>query len=440
MPVQMQHGQVDFSQLADIGQNFGQMRRSQKMNEVLASSMKDGVFDYDAAVTSLMQGGFGEEALKLSIAKQQADSLNTYRSGMIADKVAPSLDERIYNDWMSGGQPNRLGPPDSIGASVDAADAEAAGLPSAPGSSYVKSPMNAPKIVQEKVLPIQVQKQLEQEGEKQGDRNAFRAALVESGPQVNQLISTMVGQVRDSDEGTFENAFGPLQGAMPSDDWRTTLTSGLPQTLGAVSNYLEKGVQEGFLKGEGANVEIKQPGDLGGGFTDTLRSKVQSTQASLVGIMQRMLRVPGIGAQSDYELRQIIAQAGELSKARTKADFQDRLQNVLGNMKAIGIPIDIPTLDQVAGPGGGKFADRLGSEAPPVASGPAPVEPPAASMIGEGADARRVTPAPPTPPKKAINALKAYMNDPRFREEAVQKFESIYGPGSVQLYLGLGGR
>jgi hypothetical protein len=90
--------------------------------------------------------------------------------------------------------------------------------------------------------------------------------------------------------------------------------------------------------------------------------------------MQRLLRVPGIGAQSDYELRQIIAQAGELSKARTKEDFQDRLQTVLGNLKAIGIPLNIPGVAAVTGGETAKSADRYANpqEAAPAQAGMAP--------------------------------------------------------------------
>jgi hypothetical protein len=380
---------VDFSALGQIGQQFGGLIKQQRVNSALA----DFSGDYNAAANKLMQMGMVDEAVKL----YSAGALGDYRAGQLGvaqQKAEPSWEEKLIAPYLPGAgsvEPFRLGPD-------EAEEAEANGVvpPPDPNAGGRPSLENAPSKVQDILGTTQQKAKWKQEGEGEGNRASFDAALSEAAPKVDALIDGLVTQVREADEGTFSHALGPTQGVAPTEDWRGTLTSGLPQTLGSVANYLEKGVAEGFLTGEGLDLRFKEPGELGGGLTDTLRSKVLSTQASLIGVLQRLLRVPGIGAQSDYELRQIIAQAGELSKARTKADFQDRLQNVLTNMKAQGIPISIPSLDQVTGPSGGKFADRLEPEAGPtprkvqtsVVRPDGTIEPPAASMISEGADAR----------------------------------------------------
>jgi hypothetical protein len=356
---------VDFvGPLTNLGANLGRARRRSQLQDAFA----DFNGNYDEAANKLMQMGLVDDAARLYTAGQLAK----YRDvqGQVAlDKAQPSLDERMAEQWFSSQQPSRLGPDVESAVAAEEMESQGSGVP---GVNITQpSGVNwegAPGFITDKYAPKGEAKRQEVEGTKLGERNAFRSALTEAAPQINELVSTLVGQVRDADPGTFANALGPLQGVPPSEDWRQTLTSGIPQALGAAANYFEKGSKEGFLTGEGKDLRFKEPGELGGGFTDTLRTQILSTQASLVGAMQRLLRVPGIGAQSDYELRQIIAQAGELSKARTKEDFQDRLKTVLGNLKAIGIPLNIPSVEQVAGsPQGGQVAGSAEpTEAPAV--------------------------------------------------------------------------
>jgi hypothetical protein len=429
------------AELMAIGQNFGGAYQRHRMGNALS-----GPGSMDEKVQTLLGMGRVDEATKLMAAQGLAD----YRQGQLgiaAQKAEPSWEEKLIAPYLPGAgsvEPFRLGPD-------EAEEAEANGVvpPPNPNAGGRPSLENAPSKVQDILGTTQQKAKWKQEGEGEGNRASFDAALSEAAPKVDALIDGLVTQVREADEGTFSHALGPTQGVAPTDDWRGTLTSGLPQTLGSVANYLEKGAAEGFLTGEGLDLRFKEPGELGGGFTDTLRSKVLSTQASLIGVLQRLLRVPGIGAQSDYELRQIIAQAGELSKARTKADFQDRLQNVLTNMKAQGIPISIPSLDQVTGQGGGKFADRLEPEAnTPSVTGPTPrkvqtsvvrpdgtVEPPAASMVGGGADAREVKRAPAIPSTSKRNKFIQWMRTHPDDKAAAAYWDSQYGEGNADFLI-----
>jgi hypothetical protein len=412
----------DFGQLMQIGANFGQGYQNRRVANAMAGF--DG--NYEEAANKLMQMGRIDEAVKL----YSAAALGDYRTVMGAaatQKTEPSVKEQLLRQYMPQQGPSYLSPPDTESAADAAEEAEASGVP---GTSYTRPSLDgAPAMVQKELMSIEGQAAAKAKGKGSGDRESFRTGLKEAAPAVNELISGLVSQVREADEGTFANALGPLQGVAPPEDWRGTITSGIPQTLGSIANYFEKGAEEGFTTGEGADWRLKEPGELGGGFTDTLRTQVQSTQASLIGVMQRLLRIPGIGAQSDYELRQIIAQAGELSKARTKADFKDRLSTVLTNLKSIGIPLDLPSLDQVAGPSNNKTADRYTNpaEADQASAGGGVNE---NTMVG-GENIGRTTNQPPTPPKRALNALRAYKNNPQARAA----FDEIYGPGAAEFYL-----
>lgn len=409
--------------LGRIGSDLGDWNKRRQLGNALSSLGPDASLEEMARAIQGIDPALG---LKTMIEARQAQALEAYRRDSLNQKAEPSVEDQLLRQYLTPRGPSYLSPPDTESAADAAEEAEASGVT---GTAYTRPSLdNAPAIVQQKLLPLQEQERLKNAGGKQGDREAFRAALSEQAPQVNELVKTLVSQVREADEGTFANALGPLQGVSPPEDWRGTITSGVPQTLGAISNYLEKGSEEGFTTGEGKNWRFKEPGELGGGFTDTLRTQVLSTQASLVGVMQRLLRIPGIGAQSDYELRQIIAQAGELSKARTKEDFQARLSTVLSNLKAIGIPLNVPGVEEVAGK---KSTDRYANPAtPPAADNASAGGVNEHTMVG-GQDIGRTTNQPPTPPARALNALKAYRNNPA----AIAAFDEIYGPGAAEFYL-----
>jgi hypothetical protein len=422
--------------LSKIGSDVGGGLRQRQINSALA----DFNGDYNAAANKLMQMGMVDEAVKL----YGASALGDYRAGMLDvanQKAQPSFEERLLAPYLQPGagsvEPFRLGPDEA-----EAAEASGAVPPPDPNAGGRPSLETAPKKVQDILGSTADQKRWEEEGKGAGQRNSFRTAIKEAAPQVNELVKGLVEQVATADNDTFENALGPWQGAGEAETLTGAIGQFFPQTAGSINNWWEQGQKVG-----GTELDpTKQPG----GYTQTLRSKINATSATLVGAMQRLLRIPGIGAQSDYELRQIIAQAGDLNKSRTKADFQDKLSNVLSNLKALGFPVEIPSLEQVTGaPGGKDFADRFPQDDGGHVVRPVPTETIPApqiqqggmtGIIGEGADARRYEPAPPKAPTKAVNALKAAYNNPKYRDRAIEVFEGIYGKGSVQLYLGLGGR
>jgi hypothetical protein len=418
---------INWAQLNSIGTNIGQGMQNRRLRGAIGPN---GEIDFKA-----LWEADPLTALKYKIAQDEANALAGYREGQLANAAAPSLDEKIYNDWQQSQQPSYLGPQeDTTEAAVEAEEAEAAAPAAPPGMSYTRPTglENAPKLVQDKLMSNRELAREDQIGKGEGDSEAFRARLEKSGPEVDDLISQLTAVTRTADEGTFEHALGDYQGAAPTDDWRDTLTSGIPRALGSVSNYLEKGFEHGFIKPGG---DFKDPvKDLPGGYTSTLRSQVLAAQASIVNVMQRLLRVPGIGAQSDAELKQIILQSGELSKAPNKAEFHARLGDLMSRLKALGFNVKIPSLEQVAGggPSEPKIAERLTPEAPtaPVVQGSAAPGVNENTMVG-GENIGRTTSQPPTPPKRALNALKAYQNNPQARAA----FDEIYGPGAADFYL-----
>jgi hypothetical protein len=361
MPVALNHGEIDFRALERMGANVGQGMQNRRLRGAIGPN---GEIDFKA-----LWEADPLTALKYKMEQDEAKALAGYRGSVVADKAAPSLDERIYNDWQASQSPSYLGPTDTTEAAVAAEEAEANSPTGVPGISYTRpsgfSDPNAPKVVQDKMGSNRFIESEKNIGKAEGDRTAFRAALKEAGPEVDQIVKQMTDLTAYADDGTFRNALGAWQGTPDPDDWRESLTSGAAQTFGGIANYLEKGAEHGFVKPGG---DIKQPSELPGGYTTTLRSQVLATQATLVNVMQRLLRVPGIGAQSDAELKQIILQSGELSKAETKEEFHTRLAGLLGRLKALGFDVKIPSLGQVAGgPSDTKTAERLTPETAPVA-------------------------------------------------------------------------
>jgi hypothetical protein len=330
---------LDFSALADIPEDFwkGQaVGRERGLRNELAQglpTMPDGSIDWAKAASIV--GKYDPELGMRTAAYAQKDSMTPYQEGMLGVAQAKANEEspdmKLWREWQAsqmGAEPMRASPPQPSGV---------------PGMSF----QNAPAFITEKFAPVGEKKQLEAEGTKQGERNAQKATLQEVGPGMQKLIDQLVVNAKEADDGTFENALGPLQGAAEAETWQGALGQFFPQTAGAVANYFDKGKKEGFVDWKTGN--IKGPGDLGGGYTATLRSKINATSATLISVLQRAQRVPGIGAQSDYELRQIVNQVGELNKSRTKEDFYDRLANVVSNFNNLGIPVKMPTAEELSG-------------------------------------------------------------------------------------------
>lgn len=346
-------------------------------------------------------------------------------------------------------QPNYLAP-----SELDSADAreaaEAAGMaPSGvPGVNIAQNLDNAPKTVQEKLGTTQQNRAWEERGKAEGTRQGMQDSLTAAAPGLQGIVESLVSIAREADPDTFENALGPLQGGMDAETLSGAIGQHTVQTAGALANYFDQGMKDGFVDWGTGN--IKHPKELGGGFTSTLRAKVNSTSASLINMMQRLLRVPGIGQQSDYELRQIIAQAGELNKSRTKEDYHDRLTTILTNLKSLGFPIEVPSLDQVTGPSGKQFTDRLEPEPAAASAAPAARKVPTYSVDPTtGSMAPTAAPDPYAgmrnkPPKTAtpgqISGLKRELSKHKpgspEAQRIIEAFDSLIGaPGSAEFYL-----
>lgn len=419
---------INWAQLNNIGANLGAgYQRRALANELKDVMGPDGAIkDWNKAISIItMRNPIA--GVELANRRAEAEALAGYRRDSLDQKSEPSLEERLLAPYLNP-QPSYVGPPeDTSEAAVAAEEAEANSPAGVPGTSYTRPSglENAPKLVQDKLMSTRALEREKQIGEGEGNRASFRAALQEVGPEVDVLIGQLTDLTRTADDGTFRNALGAWQGTPDPDDWRESLTRGAAQTFGGITNYLEKGAEHGFIKPGG---DIKQPSELPGGYTTTLRSQVLATQAALVNVMQRLLRVPGIGAQSDAELKQIILQSGELSKAETKEEFYARLAGLMGRLKSLGFKVKIPSLEQVAGT---KTSDQLTPEATAPAA-PASMAPGVnENTVVGGENIGRTTNQPPTPPKRALNALKAYQNNP----EARAAFDEIYGPGAAEFYL-----
>jgi hypothetical protein len=328
---------IDFSELANLPKLFWQGQeqgRQAGLRDALADGLPtDENGNINWAKTASIVGKYDPELGMRTAAYAQKSIMTPYQAGMLAKGDKPP-EQKAWEWWQSvedGGssaEPMRASEPQPSGV---------------PGVNW----QNKPAFITDKFAPIGEKKRLEEVGKGQGEREARNALLAEAGTGVQGLIDQLVVNTKEADNDTFENALGPWQGAGEAETLTGAVTQFFPQTAGAIGNYLEKGSKEGFVDWKTGN--IKTPGELSGGYTSTLRSKINSTSSSIIGVLQRALRVPGIGAQSDAELRQLIQQVGELNKSRDKADFYDRLSNVVSNFNNLGLPVKMPTAEELAG-------------------------------------------------------------------------------------------
>jgi hypothetical protein len=425
---------LDFSGITQaaggIAGGLSNMWQNQAVSSAIDGAKKpDGTFDFEKAIMNLNRVGATKEANVLAN-YAESQEMAKYRNATLTSNSEPD-EVKLLRWWQqnggggSGPEPMRASEPQPSGV---------------PGMSL----QNAPAFIQDKLMPAGEKKRVEAEGTKQGERNAQKATLSEVAPGMQKLINQLVVNAKEADDGTFQNALGPLQGAAEAETWQGALGQFFPQTAGSVVNYLDKGRKEGFVDWKTGNV--KGPGELSGGYTHTLRSKINATSAALISVLQRAQRVPGIGAQSDYELRQIVNQVGELNKSRTKEDFYDRLSNVVSNFNNLGIPVEMPTADEIAGAKptdaavqnyaqpqqqeeAGAVPYDAAEEAPPAVRG-------SAVDTGSGIPGRGAPPLPATGDK---NKLIYLMNNapPEIVKQKMEEFDKLYNwPGLASIVLG----
>jgi hypothetical protein len=429
-------GIIDFSPLKEIGEDIGGLIKSRRNQDAVSAALEqsktsDGTYDWNKAAGLLLSAGDLKSAAVVSN-MAEAENLSQYRMQNMemkkADSESPEI--KLWREWNAanqggaGSEPMRASPPQPSGT---------------PGVSF----QNAPAFITDKFAPLAEKKRLEASGKAEGERDAQKTTLTEIAPGFQKMIDQLVVNAQEADDETFKHALGPLQGAAEPETWQGAVTNFIPQTWGALENYYAQGKKEGFIGGEGANLHIKEPGELPGGYTSTLRSKINATSASLINVLQRALRVPGIGAQSDKELQQIVNQVGELNKSRDKADFYDRLSNVVSNFNNLGIPVEMPTAEELAGVKPTSAAvqnytqPRQQEEAGAVPYDAAQEAPPPAnraSATAIGGEPAIVGPgaAPPMVKTSDKNKLKfnfnKYRNDPAALGEMKRQFDAKYDP------------
>jgi hypothetical protein len=141
-------------------------------------------------------------------------------------------------------------------------------------------------------------------------------------------------------------------------------------------------------------------GMVGKYFTDTLndyvpgnkanpahRDIIESAQNNIVNVLQRLTRIPGIGAQSDAELRQLISSIGEITSSRNAEEAMVKVNNMKERIRVIlsGFGGEVPEISSVRQP------DRASGTASAAAIRPPPsVTPEAAAAVKQ-----RIASAPP---------------------------------------------
>jgi hypothetical protein len=435
-------GQLDFSGIQQAAKGIAGGLTDLLDSQSAKRAWAESGGNFNLAVQKMVAAGDMDGAAKLAaigsvvsdggMTPYQREDLRLKELALTNKAESPEM--KLWHEWNAQGggdataEPMRASPPQPSGV---------------PGVGF----QNAPAFITDKLAPVSEKKRLEEMGKGQGERDAKRAMLEQDvAPGMQKMIDQLIVNAKEADDTTFKHALGPLQGAGEAETWQGSVGNFLPQTWGALENYYQQGKKDGFIGGEGMNLHIKEPGELPGGYTSTVRSKINSTQASLVSVLQRALRVPGIGAQSDAELRQIINQVGELNKSRDKADFYDRLSNVVSNLGNLGIPIEMPTKDELAGV---KPTDAVvqgytqpanQQEAGPPSYDAAEEAPP--PMQGSAVDTGSGIPgrgAPPLPATGDKNKLIYLMHNapPEIVKQKMEEFDKLYNwPGLASIILG----
>jgi hypothetical protein len=362
---------IDWSALNNIGANIGQGMQNRRLRGAIGPN---GEIDFKA-----LWEADPITALKYKIAQDEAEALGAYRTATINERAAPTLDEKIYNDWRQSQQPSYLGPQeDTTEAAVAAEEAEASAPTGVPGTSYTRPSglENAPKLVQDKLMSNRELARQKQIGEGEGNRASSAQAMVDLAPSVQAIINQAVSDISATDPDTFANALGPLQGADDPNTWQEAIGTRGAQTFGSLVNYMQ------HTQGQGVEGLLKPVDELPGGLTSTVRDNVKSMQATIINQIRKVQRVVGEGSQSDRELQQIVDQAGKLQNSRTIPDYMERLSALVTRLNDIGIPLKMPTPEEISGlPPTSKSAEQFRSPEPAQATAPtAPAAPVQGSM------------------------------------------------------------
>lgn len=395
MPVQMQPGSIDFSMLAKLPllyQQGQQYARDNQLRSALAGAINpDGTFDFSkaAAIVSRIDSVKGLD-------------------------LASQFQKTNEPDWevnpVTGEIWNKKNPTQTIGV----------------GNPITPAPIPTSTSAPQPSVPTGLTPKGQMEFQNQYAKNAADAASKEQKKgEINSNLQAGINQmwagVQGFDPTTFENALGPIQGSEPDTLVNSTL-AGAAKVGGSLLNAFQGGR----------------------GTTSEVRDFVKSNAAAFGQALKPLIRDKGegvFGVQDQKELDKIV---GDLASASSKEEFQRRLSASIDSINAnYGLDLKKPweTKDQ------SRFTNSPGSANPPgnaipvqtydvspsgeITPNQAALSVPPVPGAANGPVVQGPGAAPPTPPARALNALKAYANNP----DARAAFDEIYGPGAAEFYL-----
>lgn len=396
-----------------LGSGFGSWNEERKLKNVL--SQFNG--DYNAAAQELMRMGKVDEATRLYTAGQLAQ----YRDiqGQVALGKAESAEDQLLKAWLPYAMPgpSRIGPPDT--AADAAEEAEAAGVP---GTAYAQAsgyPSNMPDSVAKKVLPTDEYSRRDSAGRLAADRDDYAAKRDIFGKRAEAVMQDLFNKLEGYDDSSVANALGPLQG-VDQEGWRATLQN-IPQMYGEAKNKYWSG-------GDNSTYEV--------------RGTIKGSINALTNAIKPFVRIKG-DVWSDRDQALLTSILGGLQESQSRPELYRRFNDAIDRINAawgFNINFRAPETNPDARANNSaveepKTAERYTNpteEVPgPTTGGMSGVN--ENTMVG-GVNIGRTTNQPPTPPAKAINALRAFANNPRYREQAKAEWEAIYGPGSFDHY------
>jgi hypothetical protein len=381
--------QIDFSPLLAIGENIAGGLSKRWQRQATNEALKSG--DYNEAFMNLLKAGDVESARALatySLAQSEQDATNAYRR----ESLKPDA-QRQY-DWLygGGGGPGVSAPGSAPGASpTPASSAQPSGVPSPQEFASSLKPDARAKARQTAM----------------GKNDAFQEVKAANGRKVAEGVQYLRSLAKGYDATSLENAIGPLQGGDPGNILTRGATA-IPRLGGEIANWFE-----------------------GGKTSPTeVRSQIKASALALSAAVKPLIRAPGEGIWTDRDQQLLDTIVGDLAEARDVGELNRRIDGVAQRLNAnFGLDIPVEGASEVP-------VRRVPTVevSPPTNPNELPVygSPQEAGVTGVG---EGVYPeAGPRPSQNDMQQLKAHANNPQFRAE----FEAIYGPGSVDRWLGQG--
>lgn len=310
--------QIDFSALANLPNTYAQgqqIGRDNAMRDAFKGGlpMANGAVDFNA-MAQMIAPHDPVSAMNIVKSQQmtpyQRESLGIQRMNAAKRSVPSDIQMLEYWNKNYGGsaQPSYVAPPDSEGVNITDNGVEPYRL--GPGEPGMRDPSTAPAFLAEKFMSIPDQEALKAGAKNKAEMANKEVLRSQVGQQAGSVLGDLWNQVSQFDDTTLENALGPMQGG--GSTWYEKSAALVPQTIGAISNYVEGGKYQ----------------------TDEVRGAIAGSAEALGAVIKPFVRQKGEGPWTDADQARLIAIAGDLQRAKDKPEFERRFRRAISRINS----------------------------------------------------------------------------------------------------------